>query len=155
MWLIASSIVAVFMAVTMIFVRLRAAKRPASVKKIILPPLFMSTGAFMFIVPEFRVALPEVFEALAVGVVFSLFLIKTSKFEIKGSDIYLIPSRAFIFILFGLLVVRTVIKLIIGSHISLQETSGLFFLLAFGMIISWRLAMLYKYKKLERKLRGF
>lgn len=108
----------------------------------------------MFIVPEFRVSLPEVFEALAVGVVFSLFLIKTSKFEIKGSDIYLIPSRAFIFILFGLLVVRTVIKLIIGSHISLQETSGLFFLLAFGMIISWRLAMLYKYKKLERKLRG-
>lgn len=154
MWLIASSIVAVFMAVTMIFVRLRAAKRPASVKKIILPPLFMSTGALMFIVPEFRVSLPEVFEALAVGVVFSLFLIKTSKFEIKGSDIYLIPSRAFIFILFGLLVVRTVIKLIIGSHISLQETSGLFFLLAFGMIISWRLAMLYKYKKLERKLRG-
>lgn len=152
MLIIASSVVAVFMAITMIFVRLKAAKRPASVKKIILPPVFMSTGALMFIFPEFRVAWMQVLEAVVVGCFFSIFLIKTSKFEIRGEHIYLIPSKAFILILFGLLAVRTVIKLIVGSHISVGETSGMFFLLAFGMIVSWRLAMLYKYKKLERQL---
>ncbi|MEW9676155.1 cytochrome c biogenesis protein CcdC [Lentibacillus sp. L22] len=152
-WVIASTLVACFMAITMIFVRLKASKKPASVKKIILPPIFMSTGACMFFIPEFRVPWVQVLEALIVGMIFSIFLIKTSKFEIKEDDIYLIPSRSFVFILFGLLAVRMVIKLIIGSTISLGETSGMFFLLAFGMIVSWRLAMLYKYKKLEQHLK--
>lgn len=152
-WVIASTLVACFMAITMIFVRLKASKKPASVKKIILPPIFMSTGACMFFIPEFRVPWVQVLEALIVGMIFSIFLIKTSKFEIKEDDIYLIPSRSFVFILFGLLAVRMVIKLIIGSTISLGETSGMFFLLAFGMIASWRLAMLYKYKKLEQHLK--
>ncbi|WP_284140050.1 cytochrome c biogenesis protein CcdC [Virgibacillus sp. LDC-1] len=151
-WLIASTIAAAFMAVTMIFVRLKAAKKPASVKKILLPPLFMSTGALMFVFPPFQVSLLQVIEAMSVGVVFSFFLIKSSKFEIRGNAIYLIPSKSFIFILFGLLVVRIVLKLYLGKTISLGETSGMFFLLAFGMILSWRIAMLYKFKKLENQL---
>ncbi|HLS09976.1 cytochrome c biogenesis protein CcdC [Lentibacillus sp.] len=152
-WLTASTIVAAFMAVTMIFIRLKASKKPASVKKIMLPPLFMSTGAFMFILPVFRVSMLQVLEAIVIGMIFSVFLIKTSKFEIKNSDIYLIPSKSFIFILFGLLFIRIIIKLMIGSTISFGETSGMFFLLAFGMIVSWRLAMLYKFKKLEKQLK--
>ena len=108
----------------------------------------------MFVLPEFRVPWGQVAEAVAVGCVFSLFLIRTSKFEIKGENIYLIPSKAFVFILFGLLIVRTGAKLVIGSKIAIGETSGMFFLLAFGMIASWRLAMLYKYKKLEKRLKS-
>lgn len=150
-WVIASTVVAAFMAVTMIFVRLRAAKKPASVKKIILPPLFMSTGALMFIFPEFRVAWMQVFEAITVGVICSIFLIKTSRFEIRDNEIYLIPSKAFAFILFGLLFFRIILKLIIGSTISLGETSGMFFILAFGMIATWRIAMLYQYLQLNKK----
>lgn len=136
----------------MIFVRLKASKKPASVKKIILPPLFMSTGAFMFLFPMFQVGWMQVVEAVCVGIIFSLFLIKTSTFEIRDHNIYLIPSKSFIFILFGLLLIRIIMKLAIGSTISLGETSGMFFLLAFGMIVSWRLAMLYKFKRLERQL---
>ncbi|WP_077326448.1 CcdC family protein [Virgibacillus siamensis] len=151
-WIIASTVVAAFMAITMIFVRLKAAKKPASVKKIILPPLFMSTGALMFVFPEFRVGWYQVLEAFSVGIIFSVFLIKTSKFEIRDNDIYLIPSKSFVFILFGLLAIRIIMKLMIGGTISLGETSGMFFLLAFGMILTWRLAMLYKYKKLEKQL---
>lgn len=154
-WLIASTVVAGFMAVTMIFVRLKAAKKPASVKKIILPPVFMSTGASMFILPFFRVEWVQVLEALLVGMIFSIFLIKTSKFEIREHDIYLIPSKSFIFILFGLLIIRILMKLAVGGTISLGETSGMFFLLAFGMIVTWRLTMLYKYKKLEKRLEYF
>ncbi len=151
-WLIASTVVACFMAVTMIFIRLKASKQPASVKKIILPPLFMSTGALMFIFPEFQVKWAQVIEAFSVGIIFSFFLIKTSKFEIKNKAIYLIPSKSFIFILFGLLLVRIIMKLAVGATISFGETSGMFFLLAFGMIVTWRIAMLYKFKKLEKQL---
>ncbi|HLR66235.1 CcdC family protein [Virgibacillus alimentarius] len=152
-WLVTSTVVAAFMATTMIFVRLKAAQKPASVKKIILPPLFMSTGALMFLFPEFQVKWTQVLEAVSVGMIFSILLIKTSRFEIRKQEIYLIPSKAFAFILFGLLLVRVIIKLIIGGSFSLGETSGMFFLLAFGMIITWRFAMLYKYKKLEKELK--
>lgn len=151
-WIIASTVVASFMAVTMIFVRLKASKKPASIKKIILPPLFMSTGAFMFLFPVFQVNWSQVLEAVCIGMIFSIFLIKTSKFEIRESNIYLIPSKSFIFILFGLLLVRILMKLAIGSKISFGETSGMFFLLAFGMIVTWRVAMIYKFKKLEKNL---
>ncbi|MBU5466680.1 cytochrome c biogenesis protein CcdC [Virgibacillus sp. MSJ-26] len=152
-WAVASTVIAMIMAITMIFYRLKAAKKPATVKKIILPPVFMSTGAFMFLFPTFQVSFMQVVEAIVVGMIFSLFLIKTSNFEIKDKEIYLIPSKAFAFILFGLLGVRIIAKLIINSQISLGETSGMFFLLAFGMIGTWRLAMLYKFKKIEKNLK--
>ena len=148
---IASSVIAVFMAITMIFVRAKAARKPTSAKKIILPPVFMSSGAIMFLIPEFRVTPVEVVEALLLGAVFSLFLIKTTKFEKKNSDIYLIPSKSFIVILISLFLVRLIIKTIIGSHISFGEASGMFFLLAFGMIVSWRIAMLIKFNHLKEQ----
>ncbi|MBN8234548.1 cytochrome c biogenesis protein CcdC [Halobacillus kuroshimensis] len=151
-WLIASTVAAAFMATAMIFVRLRAARKPASVKKIILPPFFMSTGALMFVFPVFRVEWTQVLEAVSIGALFSIFLIRTSKFEVRDGDIYLKPSKSFIMILFGLLAVRIIFKLIVGQHVSLGETSGMFFLLAFGMIITWRLAMLKQYLSLEKKM---
>lgn len=147
--IVASSIIAVFMAVTMIFVRAKAAKKPTSAKKIILPPLFMSSGAIMFLFPEFRISMLEVIEALFVGAIFSYFLIKTTKFEKVKNEIYLIPSKSFILILIVLFIVRTLIKYIIGSQISFGASSGMFFLLAFGMIVTWRFAMLMKYNKLK------
>ncbi|WP_407271484.1 CcdC family protein [Radiobacillus sp. PE A8.2] len=149
-WAIISTIFAAFMAVTMLFVRLRASKRPASVAKIILPPLFMSTGAFMFLFPIFQIHWKQGLEALLVGAIFSLLLIKTSNFVIKGNDIYLVPSKAFIYILLSLLVVRICIKLVVSQSVPLGETGGMFFLLAFGMILPWRIAMLVKYKNLEK-----
>src|SRR5699024_5078832 len=79
----ASSIIAVFMATTMIFVRMKAAKKPTSSKKIILPPIFMSSGACMFLFPEFRLSGIEIIEAVLVGALFSILLIKNTKFEIK------------------------------------------------------------------------
>ncbi|HLR59607.1 MAG TPA: cytochrome c biogenesis protein CcdC [Pseudogracilibacillus sp.] len=152
LFLILSTIIAAIMATSMMFVRMRASEKPASIKKIILPPLFMSSGGLMFLFPMFRLSFSEVIEALVVGIIFSFFLIKFSKFEIRQNDIYLIPSKSFVFILFGLLLIRIIIKLVIGSHISFGETSGMFFLLGFGMIFTWRLAMLYKYMKLKKEL---
>ncbi|BAC13634.1 CcdC family protein [Oceanobacillus iheyensis] len=150
-WAIASTVVFAFMAITMIFVRMRASKKPATAKKIILPPIFMSTGALMFVLPIFHISWLQVLEALAVGMIFSIFLIKTSRLEIIGEDIYVKPSKVFPFILIGLLVIRLTSKIIIGSTISVGETTGMFFLLALGMIGTWRLAMLYQYLQLNKK----
>lgn len=152
-WIIISTVIASLMAVLMTVIRLKASKRPASTRSILLPPLFMGTGALMFLFPQFQVKWIQVLEALSVGILFSIPLIKTSTFKISKRQIYLIPSKAFIFVLIGLLLIRIVFKLIIGSTISVGETSGMFYILAIGMIFTWRLAMFYRYKQLENKLR--
>ncbi|WP_449540115.1 CcdC family protein [Ferdinandcohnia sp. Marseille-Q9671] len=149
---IASSIVAIMMAVFVTFLRTRSAQKPATVKKIILPPVFMSTGALMFIHPMFRVTPIEILEAVTVGMLFSILLIKTSTFEIKEHAIYLKRSKAFIYILVGLLVIRIVLKSILSTTLDIGEISGMFWILAFAMIVPWRIAMYLKYKKLASEL---
>jgi membrane protein CcdC involved in cytochrome C biogenesis len=149
---IASSIGAICMAIFAMFLRMKASKKPANAKKIILPPVFMSTGALMFVSPYFRLTPLEIIEAIIVGMLFSILLIKTSKFEIKDQQIYLKRSKAFIFILIGLLVIRIVAKLVLSSSIDVGQLSGMFWLLAFAMIVPWRVAMYMNFRKLENEL---
>lgn len=149
--IIASTIVALGMGIFMTMVRAKSARKPASVKKILLPPLFMSTGALMFVFPFFRVTGIEIIEALGVGILFSSVLIWTSKFEWKDGEIYLKQSKAFIFILIGLLIVRLLGKLVLSATIDVGQLSGMFWILAFGMIVPWRIAMFLQYKKLQNK----
>ena len=151
--IIGSTVGALFMGVMATIVRSKAAKRPASIKTIILPPLFMSTGALMFIFEEFRVAPLQIVEALIVGMLFSMILIRTTNFEIRDEDIYMKRSKAFVFILLGLLIVRLVWKLILSSTIDIGELGGMFWILAFGMIVPWRIAMLVKFNRLV-KIKG-
>ncbi len=140
------------MASLAIIIRVKATKRPVSEKKIIFPPVFMSTGFLMFLYEPARPAFLQVLEAVAVGMVFSILLIKTSKFEIRDQQIYLKRSKAFGFILIGLLLVRIVFKLLIGDAINVEELAGMFFLLAYGMIIPWRISMYINFKKIEKEL---
>jgi membrane protein CcdC involved in cytochrome C biogenesis len=149
---IASTIIAVFMALIVIMIRVKASKRPVSAKKILLPPFFMSTGFMMFLYPPARIPVSEAGEAFIVGALFSLLLIKTSKFEIKNEAIYLKRSKAFIAILILLLFVRIGMKVYLGQSISFEETSGVFFILAFGMILPWRISMFITYRKFEQML---
>ncbi|WP_232336844.1 CcdC family protein [Planococcus lenghuensis] len=154
MMLIATTVIALFMGTLLVVVRSKAAKYPVTAKKIILPPLFMSTGALMFVFPFFRVEPLQVLEAFAVGMLFSTVLIWTSSFEVRGDKIYMKQSKAFVFILIGLLVLRLIIKSIIGTSVDVGELSGMFWILAFGMILPWRIAMLWKYKKLENETKS-
>ena len=68
--LIGSTIIALFMATAWNFIRIKSAKKPTNVKRIILPPIFMSSGALMFIFPEFRLNPYEIVEACVIGVIF-------------------------------------------------------------------------------------
>lgn len=151
-FVIITSIGAICMAIFAMFIRMKAAKKPATAKKIILPPIFMSTGALMFIFPYFRVTPLEFVEAVIVGMLFSILLIKTSKFEIIEKAIYLKRSKAFLYILIGLLLFRMVGKLVLSSAIDYGQLSGMFWILAFGMIVPWRVAMYINFKKLENEL---
>ncbi|MBB5323558.1 membrane protein CcdC involved in cytochrome C biogenesis [Anoxybacillus tepidamans] len=150
---VVSSIVAVIMALLILFVRMKASKRPTNAKKIILPPLFMSTGSLMFLDPLFRVTKGELIEAIVLGAFFSIFLIKTSKFEIRDNHIYLKRSKAFIWILVSLIVIRLALKSYLGRAIDYHQLSGMFYLLAFAMIVPWRVAMYVSYKRLEKQLK--
>lgn len=151
--IIISSVIAAVMAICVMIVRIKSSDKPASSKKIILPPIFMSTGALMFLFPIFRVTGEEFLEAITLGVIFSIFLIKTSKFEIKNNEIYLKRSKAFVFILIGLLVIRIAMKSILSTTIDYGALSGMFWILAFGMIVPWRIAMFMSYRKLSNELK--
>lgn len=140
------------MGIAVIIIRMKAQKFPVNEKKIILPPFFMATGALMYVVPYFRLTGMEILESIILGVIFSSVLIWTSKFEVQGSEIYMKRSKAFPIILISLLVIRTVIKIFVSNTIDPGQLAGMFFLLAFSMIVPWRLAMLYRFKKLQKQL---
>ena len=148
--IIGSTVIFLVMTTFVYTMRAKAANKPIQAKKIILPPLFMSTGMLMFLFDEFRVPWTQVLEASLVGVIFSAFLIYTTKFEIKGDGIYLKKSKAFLIILLGLLVIRMVGKIVLSNSIDVGELGGMFFILAFSMILPWRIGMLVKYKMLEK-----
>lgn len=151
-YLVFSIVFAFLMGAVVIVIRMKAQQFPVNEKKIILPPFFMATGALMYVVPYFRLTGMEMLESLILGVLFSTVLIWTSRFEVKDDNIYMKRSKAFSIILISLLIIRTVIKIFISSEIDPGEIAGMFFLLAFCMIVPWRCAMLYKYKKLQKNL---
>lgn len=150
--LIGSTIMAVLMGSFVMFLRLRAQKKPVSAKKILIPPVAMSTGALMFVFEEFRVAPIQIVEAVALGMVFSLLLIATSKFELRDNEIFMKQSKAFPFILIGLLIFRIVLKLLFSDSLDVGELAGMFFILAFAMLAPWRIVMFIKYRKLQKSL---
>jgi membrane protein CcdC involved in cytochrome C biogenesis len=112
----------------------------------------MATGFAMFLFPG--TATSPLYELIAfcTGLIFSIPLIVTSRFEVNGQDIYLKPSPLLFVILGGLLVIRTIIKFLINDSFTSLQTAGLFFILAFGMLLPWRLAMLYSYRQLQKKM---
>ena len=147
-----STLLAAGMASMLIFVRIKATKKPTNLKKIILPPIFMSTGMCMYFVPEFRLTPVEILGAICLGMFFSIFLVKTSKFQVIDNEIYLKRSKAFVFILIGLLIVRILLKVYLSISINVSQLSGMFFLLAFSMIVPWRLAMYRSFKKVAKQM---
>lgn len=149
---IVGMIVAIFMTIFWNLYRVRETMRPITIRKIILPPIFMSTGAFMYIVPAFRLTSLDIIEAILLGAICSIFLVRTSKFEVKENQVYLQRSKAFLIVILGLVIVRTGIKSILSTEINYGELSGMFFLVAFVMIVIWRVNMYIKYKKIEKEI---
>ncbi|MET3938653.1 membrane protein CcdC involved in cytochrome C biogenesis [Paenibacillus sp. PvP094] len=136
------------MALLAIFIRLKASHRPVTIRKILIPPLGMSTGFLMFVVPETHIPLWWAVIAFLVGwFIFSYPLIRSTRFEKVNEEIFATRSRSFAFILLGLLAVRLILHEVIQQYVTIPQTGGLFFLLAFGMIVRWRVYMYKHYKE--------
>ncbi len=149
-----SIIVPIIMYTMINYIRLKNSSKPVETRKLILPPLFMATGASMYIVPMFRPTGIEIIFAIISGMLFSILLIKTSKFEVRGGQIYLQRSKLFIVVLLGLIAVRFIAKLVLTDTFDIEpaQMSGAFFLLAFSMILPWRVGMYLNYRKIRAEL---
>ncbi|MEF2966314.1 cytochrome c biogenesis protein CcdC [Paenibacillus sp. M1] len=138
---------AALIAGSMIFIRLRASRKPVTVKKIIIPPLGMTTGFAMFAAPEMRIPISWALIAFAVGwLLFSYPLIRTTHFEVTDGEVFAKRSPGFAYILIGLLILRLALHGVVEQYISVLQTGSVFFLLAYGMILRWRLFMLKEYR---------
>jgi membrane protein CcdC involved in cytochrome C biogenesis len=143
---------AVFMALLVIAIRLQAAKKPTSARKILIPPLGMTTGYLMFLVPQTHIPWPYAALAFAAGVLLSYPLIATSKMQILDGKIYLKRSKSFVLILLGLLVLRLILHNYVEQYITIPQTGAIFFILAYGMILPWRIAMYLRYRGMRKRL---
>jgi membrane protein CcdC involved in cytochrome C biogenesis len=131
--------------------RLREGRRPVTLKTIVMPPLGMATGFSMFILPAFRVPWTWALGAFLVGSVLLAYpLIRTSRLVIEQNTVMVRRSKVFFAVVLILAAIRYLARDYIGRMISLEQTAGLFFILAFGMILVWRTTMYFEYKKLLR-----
>jgi membrane protein CcdC involved in cytochrome C biogenesis len=130
--------------------RMRETTRPVTARKIVIPPLGMSTGFFMFAYAPARIPVSWALCAFVLGAgVLSYPLVKTSKLTRQGDVVTLQRSRAFIWILLGLFAVRFAARAYVEQLVSPLQTGSIFFVLAFGMISCWRVLMFLEYRKLR------
>jgi membrane protein CcdC involved in cytochrome C biogenesis len=144
-----SVIVSIFGLLGVLAWRIREGRSAVTVKKIIIPPLGMATGFSMFLVPAFRVPWTWALTAFLIGMVALAWpLLITSKLVRDGDTIMMKRSNAFFLVVVALAAIRFFARDYLDSLMSLQQTAGLFFVLAFGMILRWRLRMLSEYRNL-------
>ncbi len=146
--------VAIAMIIGVNFFRIKKADRPVNSRSIIIPPLFMTSGFVMYLSPIFRPTLNEALTAFIMGAFFAAILIYKSKFEIREDLIYMEKSKMFIILLIALVALRMIGKIILSSTINIDpgQMAGMFFLLAYCIVITWRLGMLIKYQKVLKTL---
>jgi membrane protein CcdC involved in cytochrome C biogenesis len=129
--------------------RVRETRVPLTLRAIVIPPVAMSTGFFMFLAPPMRVPWWWAGGALLLGFfVLSEPLMRHSRLELRDDVVYMQRSRWFLAILLGLLAVRLLLHDYIGRLVSPLQTAALFYLLAFGMIVRWRSGMYRAYRRL-------
>lgn len=129
--------------------RYRETRTPVTARKIIIPPLGMSTGFFMFVRPEMRIPLPLAAGAFLIGAfLLAIPLARTSTMEWQADVVMLRRSNGFMLILLGLLGLRLLLHDYIGHLLPPMQTAALFFVLAFGMILRWRVGMYRRYRNL-------
>lgn len=136
-------------AVAVMIWRVREARTAVSARKIIIPPLGMATGFCMFFAPPFRVPLTWALGAFLLGaVVLAWPLLRTSRLVREGDTVMAQRSHAFFAVVILLAGIRVAARGYLDTVLSVEQTAGLFFILAFGMILRWRAQMFFQYRAL-------
>ncbi len=129
--------------------RIREGRTAVTLKKIVMPPLGMATGFSMFFLPAFRVPFAWGLCAFLIGAIALAYpLLLTSRLERDGESIMMRRSGAFFIVVIALALIRFLARGYLDSRLSLQQTAALFFILAFGMILRWRMRMFFEYRTL-------
>lgn len=136
-------------AIVVMFWRVSETRRPVSTKKIVIPPMGMATGFSMFTAPMFRVPIAWAVAAFLVGAtVLAYPLLRTSRLVRDGDVVMMERSKAFLAIIIVLAGIRVAARGYLDTVLSVEQTAALFFVLAFGMIVRWRMRMLLDYRAL-------
>lgn len=139
----------IFGGVAMLAWRVRETRVPVTKQAIIIPPFAMSTGFLMFFFPMTRVPWTWAITAFLLGLfVLSWPLTSSSRLTLRDGVVYMQRSRAFLWILLGLLALRLGLHDYMGHLISPLQTASLFYLTAFGMIARWRFGMYEQYVRI-------
>jgi membrane protein CcdC involved in cytochrome C biogenesis len=105
--------------------RIQEGRSAVTIRKIVIPPLGMATGFCMFVVPQFRVPWMWALGAFVIGALILAYpLVRTSRLALVGDTVMMHRSAAFF----------------------------LFFVLAFGMILRWRMSMYFEYRRITGTL---
>jgi membrane protein CcdC involved in cytochrome C biogenesis len=130
--------------------RYQETQSPVTTAKILVPPLGMSTGFMMFISPAMRVPWLWGGTAFLIGaLVLSIPLARSSSLHREGDEVMMRRSPGFLLILLGLLALRLLLHDYVGHLLSARQTAAAFYLLAFGMILRWRVAMYLRFRALR------
>ncbi len=129
--------------------RVREGRTAVTTRKIVIPPLGMATGFCMFLAPAFRVPWLWALAAFSIGALLLAYpLVKTSRLAYVGDEVMMHRSASFFLVMVVLAIVRIVAHSYLDTVMSIEQTAGLFFILAFGMIVRWRVSMLLEYRRL-------
>lgn len=129
--------------------RLREARTAVRLRKIVIPPLGMATGFSMFFVPAFRIHFEWAALAFFLGAaVLSWPLVLTTRLERRNGVIMMKRSSAFLLVILVLAVIRFAARGYFDTILTTSQTGGIFFVLAFGMIVVWRGKLLYDFRRL-------
>ena len=129
--------------------RVREGRTAVTARKILIPPVGMATGFSMFLVPAFRVPWSWALIAFLLGAVALAYpLLLTSRLERTGESIMMKRSGAFFAVVIVLFAIRYFARGYFDRLLTMEQTGGLFFILAFGMILRWRLSMFFEYRAL-------
>jgi membrane protein CcdC involved in cytochrome C biogenesis len=142
-------IIVIAAASLIIWRRTRAMYKPikGTGKNMLFPLLIFIVGFSGFMNPDLHFTETEVFGTLILGILFAIPMIMTTNYEVReDGEIYAVRSKAFIFALVGLLVIRLVLKNYI-SGVDPVTLGMLFFLLAVSYVVPWRVACYLKFKK--------
>jgi membrane protein CcdC involved in cytochrome C biogenesis len=129
--------------------RVREGRSAVTLKKIVMPPLGMATGFCMFFYPPCRVPWLWGLGAFLVGaIIFAWPLLATSDLHLHNGEIRMKRSSAFFAVIIVLALVRWAARGYFDRFLSLEQTGAIFYLLAFGMILRWRLKLLMAWRTL-------
>lgn len=103
----------------------------------------------MFLVPAFRIPLAWAACAFLVGAAALAYpLLRTSRLVRDGDAIMMQRSNAFFVVVIALAVIRILARSYFDRFLNINQTAALFFLLAFGMILRWRMRMFFEYRQI-------